>query len=105
MLALISSALGAQSLLPADPARTQRLIDGYNTLSNATNQYLQHLLNLKIAVPTDDNYSDDELTFLPYFTWAVAALRTSTTPSDLQPVLNSTVRTYSFLQQLRSDLW
>jgi hypothetical protein len=25
------------------------------------------MLNLKIEVPDDDNFSDDELTFLPYY--------------------------------------
>ena len=37
-------------------------------LTNSTNQYLQNMLNLKITWPRDDNYSDDELAFLPLFT-------------------------------------
>ena len=41
------------------------IMDAYHELTNATNQYNQNLLNLKITVPLDDNYSDDELTFLP----------------------------------------
>jgi hypothetical protein len=27
------------------------------------------MINAKIEVPDDDNYSDDELTFLPYYTY------------------------------------
>jgi hypothetical protein len=27
------------------------------------------MVNLKIETTTDDNYSDDELTFFPYFTY------------------------------------
>ena len=32
-------------------------------------QYETNVINLKIETPIDDNYSDDELTFLPYFTF------------------------------------
>ena len=31
--------------------------------------YGLNLVNQKITVPRDDNYSDDELAFLPYFTY------------------------------------
>ena len=32
-------------------------------------KYNENLYNLKIEVPEDDNYSDDELTFFPYYTY------------------------------------
>lgn len=31
--------------------------------------YGLNLINQKITFPRDDNYSDDELAFLPYFTY------------------------------------
>jgi hypothetical protein len=105
MLALISSALGAQQLLPSDPARTARLLDGWTVLTNATNQYDRNLRNAKITVPTDDNFSDDELTMLPYFTWLVAALWSEVMPNGTVACLPSVLRTYSVLAPLRSDLW
>ena len=37
-------------------------------LTNASNQYNENMLNLKISAPCDDNFSDDELTYLPFFT-------------------------------------
>ena len=45
------------------------LLKAYKELCNETNQYNENILNLKITVPSDDNYSDDELAFLPYFTF------------------------------------
>eukprot|EP00035_Acanthoeca_spectabilis_P013295 m.245027 g.245027 ORF g.245027 m.245027 type:complete len:55 (+) comp15849_c0_seq4:1750-1914(+) len=30
------------------------------------------MINLKITSPIDDNFSDDELTFLPFFTYLYA---------------------------------
>ena len=41
----------------------------YAELTNSSNQYNENLLNLKIETPCDINYSDDELTFLPFFTF------------------------------------
>ena len=43
--------------------------DAYLHLTNATNQYNTNMINAKIETPVDDNYSDDELTFLPYYTY------------------------------------
>ena len=68
--------------------------DAFNELCNATNQYhinvvsaalyacpchsgfvtgtLSSQINAKIESPLDDNYSDDELAFLPYFAFFTA---------------------------------
>ena len=103
MLAMINSALGALQLVP-DPQRQQRLQDGFAVLTNATNQYMSSLRNAKITIPTDDNFSDDELTMLPYFTWLVAALNHALWPGAPQ-CIDSTLRTFAVLQPLKSDLW
>ena len=34
-----------------------------------TNHYGLNMINQKITFPRDDNFSDDELAFLPYFTY------------------------------------
>lgn len=31
--------------------------------------YGRNMINQKVTFPLDDNYSDDELAFLPYFTY------------------------------------
>ncbi len=58
---------GAEQLLPANPARTQRLLNGWATLTNATNNYLFNIRNAKITNPLDDNFrlSWPQLPMLP----------------------------------------
>jgi len=50
-------------------------------------------------------YSDDELTFLPYFTWMVAAMPSPVLQNGTAAALDSLIRTFSVVQSLRSDLW
>ncbi len=65
-------------------------------------QYNTNMINLKIETPIDDNFSDDELTFLPYYT----LFRSSSTVASQYPeALLSIRRTYSFVRELKSDLW
>lgn len=75
--------------------------DAYLELTNATNQYNQNLVNLKIETVYDDNYSDDELTFLPYYTY----LTNCQDPVKRAFVQLSMERTFNYLRPLRSDLW
>ena len=79
----ILSYIAAAQNLSGDP--TGSFEAAYNVLTNATNQvcvlsarlalglmtvqYNQNIINLKIEVPEDDNYSDDELSFLPYYAY------------------------------------
>lgn len=84
------------------PALQALFNNAYTELTNATNQYDRNTLNLKIIAPDDDNYSDDELTFLPYY----AFLTTPSTPTArIAPILASLQRTFHQVQSLRSDLW
>lgn len=76
MLAYLSAA--ANLTAPTDAAEKKLWLDAYADLTNATNQYLQNMVNAKIDAPCDDNYSDDELMFLPFF----SLLTTCTTASD-----------------------
>lgn len=93
VLAFLSAAYNATG----DDMFTQ----AYAELTNATNQYAENTLNLKIEAPCDDNYSDDELTFLPYYT----ALTTSENEQWLGPVKASMHRTFTAIESLRSNLW
>ena len=82
---------------------------GYTQLCNTTNQYGGNLLNLKIEAPCDDNYSDDELTFLPYYniiTHGTGAADPGLAPfNNLADVWASLNRTFGFVRPWRSDLW
>eukprot|EP00043_Microstomoeca_roanoka_P019783 m.229726 g.229726 ORF g.229726 m.229726 type:complete len:770 (-) comp17056_c4_seq1:240-2549(-) len=77
--------------------------NAYAELTNMTNQYHKNMVNLKIESPDDNNYSDDELTFLPYYTFFGAVERASFFDS---PELHlSFERTWSAVRQLRSAAW
>ena len=67
-------------------------------------QIAENLMNLKIESPDDDNYSDDELTFLPYLTFAYA-LKHLPGSSFLQQMLASLERTWAFVRPHRSAAW
>eukprot|EP00048_Salpingoeca_helianthica_P016190 m.230913 g.230913 ORF g.230913 m.230913 type:complete len:790 (-) comp18190_c0_seq1:367-2736(-) len=72
----------------------------YRDLTSPTNHYATNTINAKIESPDDDNYSDDELTFLPYYTLFTAAAG----PDD--SVLRSGLqRTWRAVRSLRSNLW
>lgn len=73
----------------------------YAELTNATNGYTENMLNAKIEAPIDDNYSDDQLTFMPYYT----LLTTTTDPVRRAPALASLARTWNASRSGRSDLW
>ena len=49
----------------------------------ATNAYESNLQNLKIQTPIDDNFSDDELTFMPCDTPQRLSIETTTPESQL----------------------
>ena len=83
----------------------------YAELTNSTNQYLQNLLNLKITSPIDDNYSDDELTFLPFFTFLSTcppsdlSRGSASCPFDRSALLAALRRTFEVVRPERSNLW
>ena len=65
-------------------------------------RYEQNLNNLKIQAPSDDNYSDDELTFLPYYTILTCS---AADPSRGAAALHSMEQTWRHIRKGRSDLW
>ena len=67
-------------------------------------QYDQNLLNNKIESPEDNNYSDDELTFLPFLTFAYGLAR-SPNPKLQTTFAASLERTWQFVRPLRSAPW
>jgi hypothetical protein len=70
-------------------------------------RYQRNIVNTRILTPGDVNYSDDELTFLPYFTWLLLCGRAG--DSTLLPTtllaLQSLQRSFRDVAALRSDLW
>ena len=108
ILAALAAAIGAEPVAErAPPGRREALVSAWADLTSAQNNYQANLLNCKIETPTDDNYSDDELTFLPYYSWLVSALNSTVHPvGDIMgDALRSLVRTYGIVRGGRSDLW
>lgn len=56
-------------LLPSPPlpSTVQELFDG--SYEGQSPHYARNMINQKITFPRDDNFSDDELAFLPYFVY------------------------------------
>eukprot|EP00041_Stephanoeca_diplocostata_P038771 m.1553094 g.1553094 ORF g.1553094 m.1553094 type:complete len:862 (+) comp25268_c1_seq3:151-2736(+) len=121
MLAYLSAA--ANLTARTDAAGMKMWLDAYADLTNATNQYLENVVNAKIDAPCDDNYSDDELMFLPFF-----SLLTTCTPDQVPGVvanssahapespacpfpglrkagLTGLARAWRIIRPERSDLW
>lgn len=105
MLAMIASSMGAEDMTPANLNRSVILDKAWANLT--ASRYLQNIVNLKIEDPVDVNFSDDELAFLPYFTWLVAAQKTNVTKSaqGIPALLTSIHRSHQFLKRGKGDLW
>jgi hypothetical protein len=65
----IMSWISAARFVAADSGMATGIFDDAMQQLVAQHEYDINVLNTKIAIPTDDNYSDDELTFLPYWTY------------------------------------
>jgi hypothetical protein len=125
MLAFLAAAQNASGALPNDAARAARRARwaaARDELTNATNGYATNMLHAKIESPVDDNFSDDQLTFLPYYSLLVAGGADSdgsggsdssgsdssgsgAPPSDRAAGLASLERTWAAARPGRSDLW
>ena len=62
----------------------QELVDGW--YEDLEPHYGLNMINQKITFPRDDNFSDDELAFLPYFVY-FHALRVSIYPLHFQRLI------------------
>jgi len=108
ILAFLAAAFNATS---AHGAPVELWQTAYADLTDgSTHQYLANLLNLKITDPGDDNYSDDELAFLPYLTLLGMACRAGSACDAAWPELRpaaiaSLRRTAAIVRPLRSSLW
>lgn len=73
--------------------------DAIKTLKTV-HQYDLNIINAKIAIPTDDNYSDDELQHLPLYTYITSG---SSSLDDTFYV--SCDRTFNIVKDVQSPLW
>ena len=113
MLAYLSAAHNLTRQRGGGRTEDQAIFEkAYTELTNSTNQYLQNLLNLKITTPIDDNYSDDELTFLPFFTFLSTCTPSNylsrgsaSCPFDRSALLAALRRTFEVVRSERSNLW
>ncbi|CAI8038862.1 hypothetical protein GBAR_LOCUS21655 [Geodia barretti] len=71
--------------------------------------YGLNLVNQKITFPRDDNYSDDELAFLPYFTYFFTAKNQKPTSVLEEQMLDyvtlSLQRAWQIVKKEKSSLW
>jgi hypothetical protein len=74
----------------------------FNTLINHTNQYDYNMLNTKIQSPDYDNYSDDELAWLPYF---IFMFTTPLQSSRYSIIKSSLLNSWHLIAKERSALW
>ncbi|EDQ88047.1 uncharacterized protein MONBRDRAFT_33081 [Monosiga brevicollis MX1] len=102
--AQILSYLVAGIGLARTPAEKAKFEAALANLTTADNQYDENMLNLKIKSPDDDNYSDDELTFLPYFTMALG-LNLTKLPQMASALSLSVERTWLAVRAERSAPW
>ncbi|EDQ89373.1 uncharacterized protein MONBRDRAFT_37087 [Monosiga brevicollis MX1] len=96
--------LVAGRALARTPAEASGFEKSINVLCNSTNQYARNMLNLKIESPDDNNYSDDELTFLPFYTMALG-LKAAPFGSLDTPLAQSLERTWLSVRGLRAAPW
>lgn len=61
---------GYIKLLPRVTPSDQLFLNAYNDLV-VNYAYNINIINQKITQPSDDNFSDDELAFLPYFLYSI----------------------------------
>ena len=101
----IISYITAAYSVAADARDREILEAAYLELTNRTNQYNQNLNNMKITASCDDNYSDDELTFLPLFTFFTTFESNNQTLFDKSYVEAGLERIVKIVALERSNLW
>ena len=68
--------------------------------------YFRNIVNLKIEAPSDDNYSDDELTMFAYLSFAFTARGLPEVTQDDWKLFNlSLSKTFNALRHERSAIW
>ena len=108
MLSFLRAAHNVSTELPATPARAarrKRWAAAWADLTNATNAFDENMLNAKIASPVDDSYSDDELMFLPYYTYLTSEPSDHTRRATALASLERSWSSCSDGRGGRSDLW
>ena len=105
MLSMLSAASSVSSAANDNDnvLSTSWINAAYDELTNASNQYDVNAVNLKIQTPIDDNFSDDELSFLPILTLLMT--NASSSPVDPAIVEKALTRTFSIVRSERSSLW
>lgn len=88
------------------------LTSAWEELTNSSNQYLTNILNEAIQAPIDNNYSDLELAFLPFYMWLASprglwltAPSESSIPQWPADAVTGIVRSWTSIRTLRSSLW
>ena len=105
MQMLAFAAAGAGLAVPGTPASAAASA-ALTYLTAPGQDYGGNVLNAKIEVPTDDNFSDDELTFLPYALFCAYAPAAAAAAPALPPAVAASLqRTFAFVRAYRPALW
>jgi len=110
-LAMISGALFSASPFPGSNSTTNDTASFLNTLHLLLSPdvaYHEYTVNLKIAAPVDDNFSDDELTFvsyLPLLTSISSAPPGNYSSALIDCVKKSLGRTWALVTPTRPSAW
>jgi hypothetical protein len=102
ILAFLSAATNVSSSSPSSPVSPSIFRNAFLELTNETNQYDENMINLKIQTPSDDNFSDDELSFLPLFTILFSGKSSLVARNIFEKTLS---RTFAIVRSERSSLW
>jgi hypothetical protein len=106
MLSYLSCADAAASLVSG--SSTTLLQQAWAELTNSTNQYDRNVMTEEIEAPDDDNYSDLELAFLPFFNWLGAptgVAQSSSIPPSPLTARTGVQRSWAHIRELRLSLW
>jgi hypothetical protein len=96
--------------------RSAYRVTGDPMFANATkflieqNGYAENMVNSKITPPDDDNFSDDELSFLPYYTWMYAGQHPGVAkpiePAGTEELFQiGMIRTWNYIRAEKPSLW
>lgn len=97
--------LDSQGLVPAGSADWQLFQTALDYLVQQEG-YADNMVNAKIAAPSDDNYSDDELAYFAYYALLNAAPAVQANNSaTFTLATNSMLRTWRLIRFTRPSLW
>jgi len=106
MLANLAAGIATANVSGRHPEVTKFM----SSLKNITElspgpDYYGNLINLRIQVPWDENFSDDELIMLPFLTLTFLAQHFPDSPLDMDQISSALYHVWQLASPSRSSLW